>query len=71
MTVAATKTKKPNVSAAEAEKKQITLYAHFENLKGWISGTYYSSEAGMELGWTGDYVFEKCPGCTHPDGHYS
>jgi len=46
------------------------LREHFENLKGWISGAYYSSEAGMrELGWTGDYVFESFPGCTHPEGH--
>jgi hypothetical protein len=43
---------------------------HFENLKGWISGAYYSSEAGMrELGWSGEYVFQSFPGCEHPDGH--
>jgi hypothetical protein len=46
------------------------LHAHFENLKGWISGAYYSSEAGMrELRWTGDYVFASFPGCEHPEGH--
>jgi len=46
------------------------LREHFENLKGWISGAYYSSEAGMrELGWTGDYVFASYPGCEHPEGH--
>lgn len=46
------------------------LREHFENLKGWISGAYYSSEAGMaELGWTGDRFFEKFPGCPHPEGH--
>jgi hypothetical protein len=45
------------------------LREHFENLKGWISGAYYSSEAGMrELGWTGEYVFESFPGCEHPGG---
>jgi hypothetical protein len=50
--------------------KQTGLREHFENLKGWISGAYYSSEAGMkELGWTGDYVFENFPGCEHPEGH--
>ena len=44
---------------------------HFDNLKGWISGAYYSSEAGMrELGWTEDRVFEKFPGCEHPEGHH-
>jgi hypothetical protein len=47
-----------------------TLHDHFENLKGWIGGAYYSSEAGMrELGWTGDYVFESYPACDHSEGH--
>jgi hypothetical protein len=47
-----------------------TLHDHFEHLKGWISGAYYSSEAGMrELGWTGDYVFESYPACEHAEGH--
>ncbi len=37
---------------------------HFEHLKGWISGAYYSSEAGMkELGWTGRVLFDKLPEC--------
>ncbi len=50
--------------------KQSALHDHFENLKGWVSGAYYSSEAGMrELGWTGDYVFETFPGCEHPNEH--
>jgi hypothetical protein len=44
---------------------------HFENLKSWISGAYYSSEIGMrELGWTGNYFFESFPGCQHPEGHH-
>jgi len=52
-------------------EEQNGLHAHFENLKGWISGAYYSSEAGMrELGWTEDRVFEKFPGCEHPEGHH-
>jgi hypothetical protein len=47
------------------------LRKHFDNLKGWISGAYYSSEVGMrELGWTEDRVFEKFPGCEHPEGHH-
>jgi hypothetical protein len=47
----------------------LTLHGHFENLKGWISGAYYSSEAGMrELGWTGDYAFESYPACSHAEG---
>ena len=55
---------------ANAGEKHSALEGHFENLKGWISGAYYSSEAGMrELGWTGDYVFESFPGCTHAEEH--
>lgn len=72
LTDASLKSNEPDASATGAEPKQSTLYAHFESLKGWISGAYYSSEAGMrEMGWSGDYGFEKFPGCTHPDGHYS
>lgn len=59
-----------NMILADASVKESTLHRHSENLKGWVSGAYYSSEAGMrELGWTGDYVFEKFPGCEHPEGH--
>jgi hypothetical protein len=69
LTVAAAGPEKKD-SLVEAEKEDARLHEHFENLKGWISGAYYSSEAGMrELGWTGDYVFEKFPGCEHPEGH--
>jgi hypothetical protein len=47
-----------------------TLRDHFDHLKGWVSGAYYSSEAGLkELGYTGQMFFESFPGCTHPDGH--
>jgi Gluconate 2-dehydrogenase subunit 3 len=42
----------------------------FNDLRGWISGAYYSSEVGMrELGWTGQMVFRELPGCDHPEGH--
>jgi hypothetical protein len=69
LTVAAAGPEKKD-SLVEAEKEDARLHEHFENLKGWISGAYYSSEAGMrELGWTGDYAFEKFPGCEHPEGH--
>jgi gluconate 2-dehydrogenase subunit 3-like protein len=48
----------------------VTLRDHFDLLKGWIAGAYYSSETGMrELGWTGNVVFAAFPGCDHPDGH--
>ena len=43
---------------------------HFENVKDWIAGAYYSSEPGMrELGWTGNVFHRELPGCTHPGGH--
>jgi Gluconate 2-dehydrogenase subunit 3 len=72
MLLADVSTKSADSEATEARvaKEQSALYEHFENLKGWISGAYYSSEVGMrELGWTGDYVFEKFPGCEHPMEH--
>jgi Gluconate 2-dehydrogenase subunit 3 len=57
------------IEAREAPEQP--LKSHFENLKGWISGAYYSSEIGMrELGWTGNYFFESFPGCQHPEGHH-
>jgi hypothetical protein len=49
----------------------VTIRDHFEHLKGWIVGAYYSSERGMrELGWTGRVFFPTFPGCDHPDGHH-
>ncbi|HST12101.1 MAG TPA: gluconate 2-dehydrogenase subunit 3 family protein [Terriglobales bacterium] len=46
------------------------LRDHFENLKGWIVATYYSSEAGLrELGWNDDFYFESPEECAHPEGH--
>jgi len=46
------------------------LRDHFENLRGWIVATYYSSEAGLrELGWNDDYYFEAPAECKHADGH--
>ena len=49
-----------------------TIRDHFQVLRGWISGAYYSSEQGMrELGWTGNVFHAELPGCTHPDGHKS
>ena len=47
-----------------------SLRDHFEHLKRWISGAYYSSEVGMkELGFKGQMVWESFPGCTHEGGH--
>jgi Gluconate 2-dehydrogenase subunit 3 len=46
------------------------LRDHFDLLKGWIAGAYYSTEIGMkELGWTGNSLFPSYPGCEHADGH--
>jgi hypothetical protein len=56
-------------TAAGGPNKE-SLRDHFENLKGWVVGAYYSSEAGMkELGWTGEVAFDSYPGCEHPGGH--
>jgi len=55
--------------ASTADAKS-AIRDHFQNLKGWVVGAYYSSEPGMrELGWTGNMFFAELPGCTHPDGH--
>jgi hypothetical protein len=58
-------------SSGGSGKENSDLHGHFENLKGWISGAYYSSEMGMrELGWSEDRVFASFPGCEHPEGHH-
>jgi len=49
---------------AEGQPHGLTLRDHFENLKSWVSGAYFSSEIGMkELGWTGQVFFTSFPGC--------
>ena len=56
--------------ASTADAKASALRAHFQHLKDWIAGAYYSSETGMrELGWDGNVVHAQLPGCTHPGGH--
>ena len=56
--------------AATTDLEHDTLRDHFENLKGWVVGAYYSSEVGMrDLGWTGEVMFDSFPGCEHPGGH--
>jgi hypothetical protein len=58
-------------AAGNAANETSGLHEHFKNLKGWVSGAYYSSEVGMrELGWTEDRVFASFPGCEHPEGHH-
>ena len=70
LTEASAATAKANSDGAAAEENPARLHKHFENLKGWVSGAYYSSELGMkELGWTPDRVFANFPGCEHAEGH--
>jgi hypothetical protein len=66
------KTTSADPDEPEPEKIPVTLRDHFENLKGWIAGAYYSTEIGMrELGWTEDFYFEELPVCTHAGEHAS
>jgi gluconate 2-dehydrogenase subunit 3-like protein len=52
------------------QQPALTPRDHFDNVKTWIVGSYYSSEVGMrELGWTGDVYFIELPACPHPEGH--
>jgi hypothetical protein len=62
--------RRPTVSAPGSEDPALTIRDHFETIKGWVTGAFYSSEFGMkELGWTGQVAWESLPGCPHPDGH--
>jgi hypothetical protein len=64
-------TAKPG-ETAEGEPRQVTLRDHFENIKSWVAGAYYSSEIGMkELGWTGEVFFTSFPGCQDSSDHHS
>jgi hypothetical protein len=56
--------------ASTADATTSAMRDHFQNLKNWIAGAYYSSETGMrELGWNGNVFHQQLPGCTHPGGH--
>ena len=58
------------LSEASTADATSMMRRHFQNLKDWIAGAYYSSEPGMrELGWTGNMFHQQLPGCTHPEGH--
>jgi hypothetical protein len=60
----------PIAAGGAPQAVTLTLRDHFDLLKGWIAGAYYSSEIGMrELGWTGTIVHPAFPGCEHPGGH--
>src|SRR5467141_669008 len=57
-------------SSDSAGRENRGLHKDFVNLKGWISGAYYSAEMGMrERGWTRNLAFASFPGCEHPEGH--
>ena len=70
LTVASTAKSGTLPGARASRTRRVTIRDHFENLKGWIVGAYYSSEPGMrELGWTEGVFFPAFPGCDHPGGH--
>jgi hypothetical protein len=63
----------PRHASTEANQraKPATFFDHFQNLKMWVVGAYYSSEVGMkDLGWTGQVIFASFPGCQDTEGHH-
>ncbi len=41
-------------------------HGHFQKLKGWIVGAYYSSPVGLkEIGWNGEFPHGVFAGCEH------
>lgn len=47
-----------------------TVRDRFDLLKVKIAVAYYTSEPGLrELGFTGNPIHERFPGCPHPEGH--
>ena len=57
-------------TSTPAGAPRVTLRDHFDLIKGWVAGAYYSSEIGMrELGWTGNIFHAEFTGCPHPGGH--
>ncbi len=65
--VRASATEQDSLLASAASPTAADLFPHFQNLKTWIAGAYYTSEVGMkELGWTGDVFFNGLPGCQAP-----
>lgn len=58
--------------AREGQPLRVTMREHFENVKSWVAGAYYSSEIGMkELGWTDQMFFTSFPGCQGSGEHHS
>ena len=47
-------------------------HAHFQKLKRWIVGAYYSSPLGLkELGWNGAFPHGMFSGCDHSSNEHS
>jgi hypothetical protein len=58
------------LTVVSAAPEDSAIRESFEDLKGWVVISYYSSEMGMkELGWTPNRFFPGFPGCTHPEEH--
>jgi hypothetical protein len=58
------KTSPAEIGRSAPSEDQGTLYDHFLDLRNWVIGAYYSTEAGVrEMGWTGDLFFPAYPGC--------
>jgi hypothetical protein len=65
-----TRGKAIRTTSTPAGAPRVTLRDHFDLIKGWVAGGYYSSEIGMrELGWTGNVFHIEFTGCQHPGGH--
>lgn len=63
-TPAQAKTTSPKIPQLLPTEKPVTLHDRFHDLKTWIIGAYYSSEAGTRaLGWNGETYFSSFPGC--------
>jgi len=47
-------------------------HTHFQKLKSWIVGAYYSSPIGLkELGWNGTFPHGMFSGCDHSAGEHN
>jgi len=50
------------------ETEDFPGYEHFQKLKNWIAGAYYSSPVGLkEIGWNGEFPHGVFAGCGHED----
>ena len=53
----------------EGQTGDQTGHNHFQNLKGWITRAFYSSEAGMKaLGWNGEISHGTLTACVSKQG---